>query len=72
MTHTYHIDGMSCDGCRNHVEQALSKVYGVNGVSVNLQKSEAVIEMPTHIPLEKFQEALKNNGGNYTISFPEH
>ena len=71
MTHTYHIDGMSCNGCKTHVEQALSKVYGVNGVRVNLEKAEAVIEMPIHIPLEKFQEALKNSGGNYSISFPE-
>ncbi|HVA98645.1 MAG TPA: heavy metal translocating P-type ATPase [Bacteroidia bacterium] len=71
MTHTYHINGMSCNGCKTHVEQALSKVYGVNNVSVNLQKAEAVIEMPTHIPLEKFQEALQNSGGNYSISFPE-
>ena len=62
---------MSCNGCKTHVEQALSKVYGVNNVSVNLQKAEAVIEMPTHIPLEKFQEALQNSGGNYSISFPE-
>ena len=55
MKHTYQIHGMTCDGCRSHVEQALSKVDGVSSVSVNLQKTEAEIEMKSHIPVEKLQ-----------------
>jgi P-type Cu+ transporter len=70
MTHTYSIYGMSCNNCRAHVEEALKKVDGVTMVSVDLQKAEAVIEMESHIPLEKFQETLKNEGGNYSISLP--
>jgi Cu+-exporting ATPase len=70
MTHTYSVYGMSCNNCRSHVEEALKKVDGVTRVSVDLQKAEAVIEMESHIPLEKFQEALKNEGGNYSISLP--
>lgn len=70
MKHTYEIQGMTCAGCRTHVEQALTKVEGVSSVSVNLQKAQAVIEMQSHIPLEKLKEALKNSGGNYTISVP--
>ena len=70
MTHTYAVYGMSCNNCRTHVEEALKKVDGVKNVSVNLERAEAVIEMESHIPLEKFQEALKNEGGNYSISSP--
>jgi heavy metal translocating P-type ATPase len=70
MTHTYLVYGMSCNNCQAHVEEALKKVDGVTRVSVDLQKAEAVIEMESHIPLEKFQEALKNEGGNYSISLP--
>jgi heavy metal translocating P-type ATPase len=70
MTHTYSVYGMSCNNCRAHVEEALKKVNGVNNVSVDLQKAEAVIEMESHIQLEKFQEALKNQGGSYSISLP--
>jgi len=70
MTHTYSVYGMSCNNCRAHVEDALKKVDGVTGVSVDLLKAEAVIEMESHIPLEKFQEALKNEGENYSISLP--
>jgi hypothetical protein len=32
-----------------------------------LAKAEATIEMEKHIPIEVFQEALKNDGGNYSI-----
>ncbi len=70
MTHKYSIFGMSCNGCRTHVEEALKNVEGVVKVSVDLQNAEAIIEMKSHIPLEKFQEALKNSGGNYSISMP--
>ena len=70
MTHTYSIYGMSCNNCRAHVEETLKKVDGVTSVSVDLEKAEAVITMESHIPLEKLQEALKNEGGNYSISLP--
>jgi len=67
MKHTYHIYGMTCNGCRDHVEKALSKVNYVSKVSVNLEKAEATIEMVSHIPIEKFQKALKNDDGRYSI-----
>lgn len=67
MKHTYHIHGMTCNGCRNHVEQTLSKVEGVMGVSVDLEKAEASIEMDSHIAIETFQKAMKDDGGAYSI-----
>ncbi|WP_437398253.1 heavy metal translocating P-type ATPase [Flagellimonas lutimaris] len=72
MKHTYHIHGMSCNGCRNHVEGTLSKVDGVNAVEVNLEKAEAVIEMEEHIPIKKFEEALEKDGGSYSIHAGGH
>ncbi len=70
MVHNYKIAGMTCNGCRKHVEETLSKVEGVSKATVILEKSEAVIEMSSHIPLEKFQAALKADGGRYTIQLP--
>jgi heavy metal translocating P-type ATPase len=67
MKHTYHIHGMTCSGCRSHVEETLSKVKGVSEVKVDLEKAEAIIEMEKHIPIEAFQEALKNDGSRYSI-----
>ncbi|SRX54831.1 Mercuric transport protein periplasmic component [Aequorivita sp. CIP111184] len=70
MKHTYHIHGMTCNGCRSHVEKTLSEVNGVTKASVDLEKAEAVIEMEEHIPLEAFQKALKDDGGSYSITLP--
>lgn len=67
MTHTYSIQGMTCNGCRNHVESILSKVEGVTSASVDLEKGEAIIEMDKHITIEEFQEALENDGDRYSI-----
>ena len=58
---------MTCNGCRSHVEETLSKVEGVSKATVDLEKAEATIEMESHIPIETFQEALKNDGGRYSI-----
>jgi Cu2+-exporting ATPase len=73
MKHTYHINGMTCNGCRSHVEETLSKVKGVTMVSVDLEKGEATIKMEKHIPIEKLKNALEKDGGNYSIHMPgEH
>ncbi|WMI70301.1 heavy metal translocating P-type ATPase [Mangrovimonas sp. YM274] len=70
MVHTYHIHGMSCNGCRKHVEDTLSKVKNVSNVTVDLEAAEATVEMTSHIPIEVFQEALKADGGRYSIHMP--
>lgn len=70
MTHTYHISGMSCNGCRNHVQEKLSGVPGVTNASVDLARQTATIEMDSHIPIGTFQEAL--SGTHYNIHPPEH
>jgi len=70
MRHTYKIHGMTCNGCRSHVENTLNTVEGVTQVTVDLEKAEAVIEMDGHIPLSSFKKALEVDGGAYGISVP--
>ncbi|MCP4975225.1 MAG: copper-translocating P-type ATPase [Maribacter sp.] len=70
MKHSYKVTGMTCNGCRSHVEEILTKVKGVSKATVDLEKAEASIEMDFDIPLEKFQEILKNDGGHYSIHKP--
>ncbi|MDP5044988.1 MAG: heavy metal translocating P-type ATPase, partial [Leeuwenhoekiella sp.] len=67
MKHTYPITGMTCNGCRSHVEQILSGIDGVKSASVDLAKAEAVIDMEQHIPITTFQKALADDGGSYEI-----
>ncbi|WP_326493561.1 heavy metal translocating P-type ATPase [Salinimicrobium sp. TH3] len=67
MTHTYQVTGMTCNGCRAHVEKTLQGVKGVQNASVDLEKAEAVIEMEKHIPVGTFEAALQKDGGKYHI-----
>ncbi|MBC7425880.1 MAG: HAD-IC family P-type ATPase, partial [Bacteroidia bacterium] len=67
MKHTYQISGMTCNGCRTHVENTLSAVDGITKVEVNLEHKSAVIEMEKHISLEILKSALEKDGGVYGI-----
>jgi len=58
---------MTCNGCRSHVEEILSKIKGVSKVNVDLEKKEAIIETEEHFPIEKYQEALKKDSDTYSI-----
>jgi len=68
MKNTYHISGMTCNGCRTSVEEKLSAVEGVQSAEVNLEKEEAQILMKKHIGIEEFQKALPEK---YKISAEE-
>ncbi len=72
MTHTYPITGMTCQGCRNHVEETLSRIPGVDKVTVDLERGEAIIDMTSHIALETLQRALEKEGSPYRIHAPGH
>ncbi|WP_298532986.1 MauE/DoxX family redox-associated membrane protein [uncultured Algibacter sp.] len=65
MKHTYTVTGMTCNGCRTSVEKALNQMSGVISASVSLEKSEAVIEMLTHISNKNLQSVLSDK---YIIS----
>ena len=60
MKHTYKVAGMTCSGCQAKVQGLLSKVNGVNNVSIDLPKGEASIEMAKHVPTQDLQAALKD------------
>jgi Cu+-exporting ATPase len=70
MKHTYKVTGMSCTGCQTSVERALSSLAEVEKLTVNLDRAEVIIEMTTHISLEKLQETLLKAGLHYTIELP--
>jgi copper chaperone CopZ len=58
MTHTYKIQGMTCNGCVTSVTNKLSKIDGVENITVNLDKAEAEIEMNRHLSIDVFQDTL--------------
>ncbi|NND16528.1 MAG: copper-translocating P-type ATPase [Eudoraea sp.] len=70
MKHTYHIQGMTCGGCRSHVEELLSGIEGATHVHVDLDRAEAILEMDRHIPLDVLEKAFQEDGGRYGIHLP--
>jgi len=44
MKRTYHIHGMTCNGCQDNVEDTLLKLEGVSMASVDIEKAEVIIE----------------------------
>ena len=71
MTHTYNISGMTCGGCQAKVQALLSKVAGVQNVSIDLAKGEAIIDMEKHIATDDLKGALKDYP-KYQLSEDEH
>lgn len=70
MEHTYDIQGMSCEGCRNKVEKVLNSIGGVTA-KVTLDPPRAEIVMDRHITTDELQEAL-GTAGDYRIAMQGH
>lgn len=67
LTRTFSVNGMTCKGCKSHVESVLSKVNGVTSVTVDLEKAEATIDMNAEISIDTFQDILEKDGDTYSI-----
>lgn len=72
MQHSYSVTGMTCEGCRSHVEKALSEVSGVHKVRVDLEKEEALVEMTDHVALSVLQESLASTSYSIVNQQPNH
>ncbi len=67
MTHTYNIEGMTCNGCVAKVRSELLKLGDVTAADVQLSAPQATISMSKHIPTETLARAI-GNAGKYTIT----
>ncbi len=72
MKHTYKITGMTCNGCKTNIESALGNLKKITKVEANLKEETVVVEMTSHVSLEKLQETLLKAGLHYTIEIPGH
>ena len=58
MTQTYHIQAMTCNGCKDSVTRAFLSIAGVQDVVVVLEKETATVTMDTVIETSIFKQAL--------------
>lgn len=62
MKEKYSISGMSCEGCKSHVENTLRQVPGVTEVQVDLKQGEAEVTSAPEVDLAILQTAMAANG----------
>ncbi|MGN0299218.1 MAG: heavy-metal-associated domain-containing protein [Lachnospiraceae bacterium] len=55
------VEGMTCEHCKNRVENSLNKIDGV-AARVNLKKKEAVVSMEKEVSDEQIREAIEKAG----------
>ena len=72
MEKQYSISGMSCNGCKANVEEALGNLNEVKGVTANLKTNDVIVQSPAPIAVDKLQEALLKSGLHYTIADFDH
>ncbi len=60
------IEGMSCKHCQGQVEKLLKNTSDVSGVSVDLEKKEAVFTSEPEVNISSLVEAI--NGLGFTAS----
>lgn len=56
------IEGMMCQHCQKHVNDALSKMEGVVSVDVNLETKTATVEAGREISREEFKKVVEEAG----------
>lgn len=56
------IEGMMCQHCQKHVNDALSKMEGVVSVDVNLEAKTATVEAGREISREEFKKVIEEAG----------
>ncbi|MHA7056353.1 heavy-metal-associated domain-containing protein [Aquimarina sp. M1] len=65
MKNKYHIEGMTCEGCRSSVENILNSIPDVTSATVNLESKETIITSKKQLEVEVFENALPEK---YSIS----
>ena len=66
MKQEFKVEGMMCNHCRTHVENALNSIEGVRA-KVTLDPPVAVVESEREFSKEELQKAITEKAGEYTL-----
>jgi Cu+-exporting ATPase len=67
MKKTVRIEGMMCNHCKMHVEEALSNVKGIKNVKVDLKKGLAIVDSNSVIDETLIRQAVLDAGYSVTV-----
>ena len=56
------VEGMMCEHCAAHVEDAVKKIDGVKAVKVDLKNKTATVKAANEISRDAFENAIANAG----------
>lgn len=59
-THTYYVQGMTCDGCGETVSQQFKSVDGVEKIKVDLKNQKVEVQTSKYVPFFKLKKSLSN------------
>jgi copper chaperone len=59
---TLKIEGMTCNNCVHHVQQALSSVPGVQSAEVSLAQKQAVVQSEGPLDFNAARKAVEEEG----------
>ena len=62
MTKKVYVEGMTCEHCAHHVEEALKEVCGIKSAKVDLKGKVATIELAHDVEDEKIKAAVEEAG----------
>lgn len=62
MTKKLLIEGMTCEHCVRHVEEALKELEGLISAKANLKEKNAIVELTQDISDDTFKEAIEEVG----------
>ena len=66
MSKTIYVEGMTCNNCVRHVEEALKELEGVKSVKVDLNGKRVELELFHEVSDQKITEAIEDAG--YDVS----
>lgn len=67
MKTTYAVSGMTCGHCASHVTEEVQAINGVDGVTVDWESGQMVIDSSDRIPFDVIAEAVAE-AGDYTVA----
>lgn len=66
MTKTIFVEGMTCNNCVRHVEEALREINGVKSAKVDLKGKKALVELAHDVSDEDIKNAIVDAGYEVT------
>ena len=67
MRKTYKVEGLMCQNCRKHVEDALNSIEGVKAKVVLETGLAEVVFDKEEIPRDELQAVVKEKAGDYRL-----